>query len=536
MQSWTIGKRLTFGFGAVIAIVTALGIFTFFKLAHISGASDVIVHDSLPGIQNMMAAESLVRTNMVNTLRHVLAADAAEKASLEEDMKVVSARTDEVYAAYEKTITRAHDRELFEAIGPSREAYSAARKELLALSRESTGDTDAPMQKYKADVLPKMEKYIAAIRTSVDDNNQFATVNSTQLQSAVTSARLALLVGIFAAVLVGSGLAYYIVGSVSGVLTSAVSELADGAQQVTAASTQVAGSAQSLSQGATEQAASLEETSASMEEMASMTRRNAENSQQAASMMADTEKLVLSANTSLDEMVVSMAAIKESSDKVSKIIKTIDEIAFQTNILALNAAVEAARAGEAGMGFAVVADEVRSLAQRSAQAAMDTSGLIAESIERASEGHERVTLVSASIHAITESATKVKSLVDEVSVASSQQTQGIDQVAQAITQMEKVTQTTAATAEESAAASEELSAQAEASMAVVGRLAALVGGTSERGKPRTKTTSTGRLGAVARRAKAAAPAAKVVKMSTAVPPRSAEDEIPLEDTGTYGKF
>ena len=213
-----------------------------------------------------------------------------------------------------------------------------------------------------------------------------------------------------------------------------------------------------------------------MEEMASMTRRNAENSQEAAAMMAQTETLVSGARGSLDQMVASMSAIKESSDKVARIIKTIDEIAFQTNILALNAAVEAARAGEAGMGFAVVADEVRGLAQRSAQAAHDTAALINESIVNVDKGHERVSQVSGAIGAIASSAGRMRTLVDEVSVASRQQAQGIDQVAQAVTQMEKITQTTAATAEESAAASEELSAQAETAMGVVEGLSSLVGG------------------------------------------------------------
>jgi methyl-accepting chemotaxis protein/methyl-accepting chemotaxis protein-1 (serine sensor receptor) len=249
---------------------------------------------------------------------------------------------------------------------------------------------------------------------------------------------------------------------------------------VASAASEVAGSAQHLSQGATQQAASLEETSASMEEMSSMTRRNAENSQEAAAMMAQTETLVSGASASLDQMVASMTAIKDSSDKVARIIKTIDEIAFQTNILALNAAVEAARAGEAGMGFAVVADEVRGLAQRSAQAAHDTAGLINESIVNVDQGHERVSQVSKAIQAIASSAGKMRTLVDEVSVASRQQAQGIDQVAQAVTQMEKITQTTAATAEESAAASEELSAQAETAMGVVARLATLVGGRGKR--------------------------------------------------------
>jgi ABC-type transporter Mla subunit MlaD len=252
--------------------------------------------------------------------------------------------------------------------------------------------------------------------------------------------------------------------------------LTEGSKQVASAASEVAGSAQDLSQGATQQAASLEETSASMEEMSSMTRRNADNSREAASMMAQTETLVSGARASLDQMVDSMTAIKESSDKVAKIIKTIDEIAFQTNILALNAAVEAARAGEAGMGFAVVADEVRGLAQRSAQAARDTADLITESILNVEKGHTRVGQVSEAIQAIAGSAGKMRSLVDEVSVASREQAQGIDQVARAVTQMEKVTQTTAATAEESAAASEELSAQARTAMGVVDRLATLVGG------------------------------------------------------------
>ena len=133
-------------------------------------------------------------------------------------------------------------------------------------------------------------------------------------------------------------------------------------------------SAQSIAQGASEQAASLEETSASLEEMASMTRRNADHAAQAASLVTGVARQVDDSNAAFSGMVASMSAIRESSDKVSRIIKTIDEIAFQTNILALNAAVEAARAGEAGMGFAVVADEVRTLAQRSARAAKDTEG------------------------------------------------------------------------------------------------------------------------------------------------------------------
>jgi methyl-accepting chemotaxis protein len=290
----------------------------------------------------------------------------------------------------------------------------------------------------------------------------------------------------------------------------------------------VSTSAQSLSQGATTQAASLEETSASMEEMASMTRQNAENSQKAAALMTDVDAQVRASNETLAEMVTSMGAIQESSQQVGRIIKTIDEIAFQTNILALNAAVEAARAGEAGMGFAVVADEVRSLAQRSAQAARDTATLIEASIVKTQDGSARVEQVAHAINTITKSVGQVKGLVEEVSLASRQQSQGIDQVAQAVAQMEKVTQTTAATSEESAAASEELSAQAETAMDIVRQLEALVGArgeaTSQRRQPgalmRPRTASHGRPEPRARQSM----------------PLNAEELLPLEDTGTYGKF
>ena len=254
----------------------------------------------------------------------------------------------------------------------------------------------------------------------------------------------------------------------------AAGELAQTAEQVSSASSQVCASSESLAQASTEQAASLEETSTAGEEMASMTRKNAENSQQAAEFVSAMNQRVGEANRTLAEMMTSMREIGESSGKISKIIKVIDEIAFQTNILALNAAVEAARAGEAGMGFAVVADEVRNLAQRSAQAAKDTAGLIEDSIRKSGEGSKKVGEVAGSIQAITEGAAKVKTLVDEVEASSKEQAQGIEQISRAILEMEQVTQKTAANAQESASAGEELNAQSHALLSVVERLQAAV--------------------------------------------------------------
>ncbi len=270
--------------------------------------------------------------------------------------------------------------------------------------------------------------------------------------------------------------AFFMVRGVSFTLARAVHEISESAGQVASAAGQISTSSQSLAQGSSEQAASIEETSASSEEINSMARGNTENSRAAADLVSGSQQKCVKTNQSLEQMVLAMGEIKTHSDKISKIIKVIDEIAFQTNILALNAAVEAARAGEAGMGFAVVAEEVRNLAQRCAQAARDTSGLIEESIAKAKDGQAKVDQVAADIRGITGEVVSVKALVEEVSHGSQEQTRGIEQVAKAITQMQQVTQQTAANAEEAAAAAEELNAQSETLKEIVGRLDAMVGG------------------------------------------------------------
>jgi len=276
---------------------------------------------------------------------------------------------------------------------------------------------------------------------------------------------------------VGIGLAaFWVIRGIVGSLKSTVSDLSTGGAQVASASAQIASGSQVLSQGASQQASSVQEISASMEEMAAMSQRNGENAAEAAAMMAETTAQVERSNMALEEMQASMSSIKESSEKVARINRTIDEIAFQTNILALNAAVEAARAGEAGKGFAVVAEEVRNLAQRAASAAKDTAALIEESIGSSTEGGQRLDHVASAIREITESANKVRQLVEEVNEASKQQVQGIRHVTTAISQVSTVTQTTAAGAEESAAAAEELTAQSSAVHDLVAVLAEMAGG------------------------------------------------------------
>lgn len=271
-------------------------------------------------------------------------------------------------------------------------------------------------------------------------------------------------------------LAFWMAGSISKPIRFAVDSLLHGADEMTTRAAQISSSSQSLAQGASEQAASLEETSAASEEITAMTQKNSDHSKVAASATAEVNQHVAEGNRTLTEMVESMREITASSAKISKIIKVIDEIAFQTNILALNAAVEAARAGEAGMGFAVVADEVRNLAQRSAQAAKDTAALIEESIANASAGSSKLERVAGVMRSITDSAGNVKAAVDEVNLGSQEQARGISEMSRAIAQITTVTQSVAASAEESASASEEMSAQAGSLRQVVGQLEALISG------------------------------------------------------------
>lgn len=259
-------------------------------------------------------------------------------------------------------------------------------------------------------------------------------------------------------------------------LHGAIADLNQGARNVADAAGRLAASSQSLAEGSSEQAASLEQTSASSEEIRSMAHRNAGNAKAAATNMAEVAKGVADANRTLDQLIVSMKEMNASNGKISKIIRMIDEIAFQTNILALNAAVEAARAGEAGAGFGVVADEVRSLAQRSAQAAKDIAGLIEESMCRSNAGTANLDQVAAAVHSVAESLGKVNVLVDDMHLASEEQSRGIDQIATGIIQIEQVTESVAANARQNSSASSELSGQARAINLVVLRLHSIVDG------------------------------------------------------------
>ncbi len=263
-------------------------------------------------------------------------------------------------------------------------------------------------------------------------------------------------------------------------LTHVIVSLNNGAAQIAAASGQLSSSAQQLSQGSVEQASAIEETSSTLQESTSMLHQNSVNTKQAAQLSQLATESSDKGSTEMQEMMDSIQEINKSSDQIGKIVKVIDDIAFQTNILALNAAIEAARAGESGMGFAVVAEEVRNLAGRCAAAAKETTGIIESNIELSVKGVEVAGKVRQSLAEITDNTKKVYEFLAEISAASQEQVQGVEQVNRAVQQIESVTQQNAASAEESASAAEELSAQAINMNQIVSELSKLVNGSEKK--------------------------------------------------------
>jgi len=322
-------------------------------------------------------------------------------------------------------------------------------------------------------LAPLFTQKVTNVRTSLRDLQDKLDGDSRAAQKRNELLVLSLSV---AGIFVGIFFAFIIVRSVTRPISLITARLAGGAEHTSSASGQVTSASQTMAEGSSRQAAALEESSASLEEMAGMTRKNAENAQAAKALANQTRAAADAGTEDMKEMKAAMAAIQSSSTEISKIIKTIDEIAFQTNLLALNAAVEAARAGEAGLGFAVVADEVRSLAQRSVQAARETAQKISDSTAKSEQGAKISEKVAKSLDDITGKARQVDELIAEIAVASQEQSQGIDQVSRAVSDMDQVTQANAATAEETSAAANELSSQAAQLKGIIAELTHMVSG------------------------------------------------------------
>jgi methyl-accepting chemotaxis protein/methyl-accepting chemotaxis protein-1 (serine sensor receptor) len=472
---FTLGAKIYAGEGLTVGFLLILGIFAVITVTSLQSKMDRLVKTEARNIE--LAGEINQAVTMIQNAQRGLLLG-----SMINDTAMVSSANEHLAGATRKVSSALKEAEGTAQTGAARQTLAKLRSMDSELSQK-TPTFAAQIRGQQFDVASKMqtEYFTPQLDTMERASAELVTMSQAKMAasaeesaSQVGLARLIVLLLCLLSAAVAAA-AFLVTRNAVRQMRRIAQEISEGSNQVASASRQVCGSSQSLAQGSAQQAASLEETAASAEEIHSMTKRNTDNARNASDETGKADLLLNETGEKLKGMIASMMEINTSSEKIGKIIRVIDEIAFQTNILALNAAVEAARAGEAGMGFAVVADEVRSLSQRCAQAAKDTSDLIEESIERSNEGKHRLDEVSACIGKVFENSARIKLLTSEVHLGSQEQSRGIDQISRAVAQMQQLTQSTAASAEQGAAAGQEMSAQAQALQDSVGRMRELVG-------------------------------------------------------------
>ena len=474
MKTWSIKNRIIAGFGVILMITLMIGVFTYVRLLGIEYNSKQLIERSLPVTLALNQIVNGVTTNNSQVLKHILTTEPERVAEIDEFSKRNSATSTDHYKVVEAAALTDAERTLYEKVLAARKAYVGHREAVYVHSRAKRSSEAFSL--FRSEMEPAYAVYSSNLKTMVSFYEKEGIAAGKKIENSVVASIRFTIIGVGGALALALLTGFVIVRGVNRRLVAASETLETGASQVAGAAAQVSASSQALATGSSEQAASLEESSASLEEMSSMIKRNADNTRQARELSGQTRASTEAGAGRVDEMHKAMNEIKASSDDIAKIIKTIDEIAFQTNILALNAAVEAARAGEAGAGFSVVAEEVRSLAQRSATAARDTAGKIESAIQKSRQGVTIASDVSQSLADILDTARRMDAVIAGIAEASAEQSQGIEQVNTAIGRMDKVTQANAGNAEETAAAAEELNAQSLTLREAVADLRRLIGG------------------------------------------------------------
>ncbi|MDM0070917.1 methyl-accepting chemotaxis protein [Variovorax sp. J31P207] len=507
MKDWKIGTRLGGGFAVILALVAAIAGIGVLRLQAVGDATHEMAKRSLA--KERLAAGWLLgtSTNSVRTYALLNTDDPQVQDYLQKGMSKISVTISETQKQLEEMLDSPEETALVADIKKKRADYIELRSMLLKL--KAGGQHDEAMRIARDKLVPTLDSYDASIRAILAHEQAQIDKSADAIDALYRSGRVNLLVLAAIALALGSVLAWLLtrsivqpidealliadtvasgdlsqefetdrggdfgrllrgMGEMEDTLTDLVGRIKTATDSIVTASGQIAVGNQDLSSRTEQQASSLEQTAASMEELTSTVKQNADNARQANQLAASASEVAVKGGEVVSQVVDTMASINASSKKIVDIIGVIDGIAFQTNILALNAAVEAARAGEQGRGFAVVASEVRSLAQRSAAAAKEIKGLIDDSVGKVGAGSALVAEAGHTMEEIVGSVKRVTDIMGEITAASQEQTSGIEQINQAITQMDQVTQQNAALVEEAAAAAASLQEQAGNLSQIVG--------------------------------------------------------------------
>jgi methyl-accepting chemotaxis protein len=499
LNALTVRGKLTFAFSLVLLLIAILGALSVLQLGRVNAQTESVLSFRLPGVRDslrMYGAAIFLRQREFRLL--VSDAEAMPKALAK--LESSKAEFEAARRDYAAAIADPAERALYDQAMLSWSAYARVTDQVAAAAAAGKRDEAAALVT-PAEASRHFDAALTAIKKLSDYNDQQATADAEVARRIYRNSRIGVGVAVLLAVALSVALGVVISGAISRPLADAVGlaeavsagdltraptsagrdELAQltralgamvtklrvvvgdvrtGVESVGTASAQIATGTLDLSQRTEEQASSLQQTAASMEQLTSTVKQNADNARTASQLAAGAMAVAEQGGDVVGQVVATMDSITASSTRIGDIIGVIDGIAFQTNILALNAAVEAARAGEQGRGFAVVATEVRSLAQRSAAAAKEIKGLIEQSVSRVDDGSRLVAEAGRTMTEIVHQVRRVHELVGEIASASTEQSQGIDQVGQAVTQLDQVTQQNAALVEESAAAAESMRVQA----------------------------------------------------------------------------